>query len=203
MPTTKDLLNNSTVVVLLASQSVTTCEDTKGTEIVDLKGKGRKVHVIINAGTPVGAGDITVAVEESNDADFTVGTPGALDGDIDATQKYIDITAGTGLNWPSIDEFSFKIDDEIFICTKRVVDRLYVKRAQYDSTAASHTDTTALALYIATLQTLDTVDAAGIAEADIAPTKRYIRLSYTVTGTSIPAGIEGVIYLEREIPSGI
>lgn len=198
----KDLLNNSTVVALLASASITTGADTKGA-ITDLLGIGRKIHVIINAGTPVGAGDITVAIEESNIASMLVGTPGTLSGDIDATQKYIDINAAGGLQWPSIGEFSFKIDDEIFICTKRVVDRLYVKRAQYSSTAASHTDTTALALYIATLATLDTVDAAGIAEADLAPTKRYIRLSYTVTGTSIPVGIEGVIYLEREIPSGI
>ena len=199
---TKDLLNNSTVVALLASASITTCADTKG-GITDLLGIGRKIHVIINAGTPVAAGDITVAIEESNVATMVVGTPGAIDGAITADQTYIDLHAGEGVNWPSVDEFSFTIDTETFICTKRVVDRLYVKRAQYATTAAPHVNDSVLVLYIATLATLDTVDAAGIAEADLAPTKRYIRISYTVTGTSIPVGIEGVVYLEREIPSGI
>jgi len=199
----KDLLNNSTVVAFVPAISALTGAEVEGA-ITDLQGKGRKVLMIVNAGTPVGAETLNVVVRESNVATMVVGTPGAIDGAIDATQTIIDLHAGEGVNWPSIDEFSFTIDTETFICTKRVVDRLYVKRAQYGTTAAIHIDDSVLVLYIAVLHTFAEIDVATLTEADLAPNKRYIRVDYTAAvGTSIPVGIAGVIYLEREVPSGI
>ena len=53
------------------------------------------------------------------------------------------------------------------------------------------------------LHTFDQIDAESLVEADLAPNKRYIRVVATVTGGVFTAGITGVIYLEREIPSGI
>ena len=204
MPTTKDLLNNSTIVALLPSEALAVAADTKGA-ITDLQGKGRKVLVAINVGTPAAAENLVVTIEESNVATMVVGTPGAIDGAITATQKYLDLHAGEGVNWPAIDEFSFTIDTETFICTKRVVDRLYVKRAQYGTTAAVHANDSVLVLYIATLHTFAAIDAASLVEADLAPNKRYIRVSTTVVGAgaALPTGIIGIVYLEREIPSGI
>ena len=199
----KDLLNNSTVVAFVPSIDLATGAEVEGA-ITDLQGKGRKVLLALNIGTPAGGESLVVTVDESNVPTMVVGTPGAIDGAITATQRIIDLHAGEGLNWPAIDEFSFTIDTETFICTKRVVDRLYVRRAQYGTTAAIHTNDSVLVLYIATLHTFAAITAASLVEADLSPNKRYIRVNYTVTGgTLIPGGVTGVIYLEREIPSGI
>lgn len=201
----KDLLNNSTVVALVpAIDALSSVGAEVEGAIFDLKGMGRKVLAILNAGTPDGAETLNVVVRESNVPTFVVGTPGAIDGAITATQRTLDLHAGEGVNWPAVGEFSFTIGTEHFICTKRVVDRLYVKRGQYESTAAIHANDTVLVLYIAVLHTFAEIDAATLVEADLAPNKRYIRVDYTAAdGTSIPVGIVGVIYLEREIPSGI
>ena len=201
MPTTKDLLNNSTIVALIPTEELAIAVETGA--ITDLQGMGRKVLVVVNAGTPGAGGLLNIVVQESNVATMVVGTPGAIDGAIDATQKYIDLHAGEGVNWPSLDEFSFTIDTETFICTKRVVDRLYVKRAQYGTTAAIHVNDSVLVLYIATLHTFAEIDAASLVEADLAPNKRYIRIVATVTVGVFLTGITGIVYLEREIPSGV
>lgn len=126
MPTTKDLLNNSTVKALIPAEALGIAVETG--EIVDLLGIGRKVLVIINAGTPAAGGLADIVVHESDD--------------------------------------NFSADDDV-------------------------------------LYTFDQIDAAGIVEADLAPNKRYIRVVATVTVAVFTLGVDGVIYLEREIPSGI
>ena len=123
---TKDLLNNSTVKALIVADKLTAAVHTGST--VDLKGIGRKVLVVVNAGTPDSGGTLDVVVHESDD--------------------------------------NFASDDDV-------------------------------------LHTFTQIDAAALAEADIAPNKRYIRVVATVGTAAFPATVDGVIYLEREIPSGI
>ena len=123
---TKDLLNNSTVKSLIAAASLDTATHTGDT--VDLLGVGRKVLVVINAGTPGAGGTLNVVVHESDD--------------------------------------NFAANDDV-------------------------------------LHTFAEITAAGLAEADLAPNKRYIRVVATVGVAVFPAAVEGVVYLERKIPSGI
>lgn len=123
---TKDLLNNSTVEALIPSEALGVAVETGAT--IDLLGMGRKVLVIVNAGTPAAGGLVDIVVHESDD--------------------------------------NFVADDDV-------------------------------------LHTFDQLDAAALVEADLAPNKRYIRVVATVTVAAFTVGVTGVIYLEREIPSGI
>jgi len=122
----KDLLNNCTTKALVVADELSVAAHTGDT--VDLNGVGRKVLVIINAGTPAAGGTLDVVVHESND--------------------------------------NFAADDDV-------------------------------------LHTFSQITAASLVEADLAPNKRYIRVVATVGTDVFPASVEGVIYLEREIPSGL
>ena len=122
----KDLLNNSTVVAFIPSEALAVAVETGG--ITDLGGVGRKILMVVNAGTPAAGGLIDIVVHESND--------------------------------------NFAADDDV-------------------------------------LHTFAQLDAAALVEADLAPNKQYIRIVATVTEGVFTAGVTGVIYLEREIPSGI
>ena len=53
------------------------------------------------------------------------------------------------------------------------------------------------------LHTFDQIVGASLVEADLAPTKRYIRAVATVTVGVFDASVNGTIYLERKIPAGI
>jgi len=53
------------------------------------------------------------------------------------------------------------------------------------------------------LYTFDQISELGIVQADLAPNKRYIRAVATITVAAFTLGVEGIVYLEREIPSGI
>ena len=128
MPTTKDLLNNSTVVALIPAEALGVATETGA--ILDLGGIGRKMLIIVNAGTPAAGGLVNITVHESNAADFSGG------------------------------------DDDV-------------------------------------LHTFVEIDAAGVVEADLAPNKRYIRIEAAVTVDVFTIGVDAVVYLEREIPSGI
>lgn len=122
----KDLLNNCTTKALIVADELSAAAHTGDT--IDLKGIGRKVLVIINAGTPGTSGTLDVVVHESDD--------------------------------------NFSSDDDV-------------------------------------LHTFDQITAPALVEADLAPNKRYIRVVATVGTEVFPAAVEGIIYLEREIPSGL
>jgi hypothetical protein len=122
----KDLLNNSTVVAMIPSEKLEVGEETGAT--LDLAGVGRKVLVVVNAGTPAAGGTLDVVVHESDD--------------------------------------DFAADDDV-------------------------------------LYTFDEITAESLVEADLAPNKRYIRVVATVGVDVFTTAVEGIVYLEREIPSGI
>jgi len=53
------------------------------------------------------------------------------------------------------------------------------------------------------LHTFDQIKAASLVEVTLTPTKRYIKAVATVTVAVVPASVVGIVYLERNIPSGI
>ena len=67
----KDLLNNSTVKSLLASAERTTVVTGSS---VDLKGIGRKLLVILDAGAFADTGTLTMLIEECDTTGFSVAT---------------------------------------------------------------------------------------------------------------------------------
>lgn len=132
MPTTKDLLNNSTVKSLICCRSRASTAVTGGT-VIDLKGIGRKLLVIVDSCFTGSTTSLSVIIQESATDSFGVG--------------------GVTLH---------------------------------------------------TFTTLDMV--AGVAQlavADMAPNERYIRAVSTVGIFSLSFAVLGVIYLERERPSGL
>ena len=200
MPTTKDLLNNSTVVAFIPAEALAVDTETGG--ITDLQGKGRKILMAINAGTPAAGGLANIIVQESNAPTFAIAGTETLDAAVSLTDVYVDIQPGEGANLPLYD-FNILIDAEIMTVTERITDRLYVKRGQQGTTTAIHADDTAVTLQIDTLHTFAEIDAAGLVEADLAPNKRYVRVVAAVTVDVFTLGVTGIIYLEREVPSGI
>ena len=119
----KDLLDNSTVKSFLAPlrrTATTVCD------AVDLKGIGRKLFVILDAGNFADTGTLTVVIEESTDS-----------------------------------------------------------------------------VTFTTLHTFATLDAVGALVADLAPSKRYVRVNVTACADTIDFAVEGIIYLERKRPSGL
>lgn len=125
MPTTKDLLNNSTVKSLLPS--IERVAVVSGSS-VDLKGIGRKLLVILDAGFFADTSTLTVIIEECDSTGFDVAY---------------------------------------------------------------------------TLHTFATLDNVATVVADLAPNRRWVRARATAVGDSISFAVEGIIYLERERPSGL
>ena len=123
---TKDLLNNSTVRALVPAATLGIATHTGA--IVDLKGIGRKILVILNTGTPAAGGLINVVVRESND--------------------------------------NFVSDNTV-------------------------------------LHTFPQINAAALVEADLSPSKPFVRVVATVSVATVPTAIIGVVYLEREVPSNL
>ena len=199
----KDLLNNSTVVALLPAESLAV--DTHTEAITDLQGKGRKVLVVVNAGTPGVGGELDIIVQESNMATMTdpVGDEVLDATGIDATQKTLTLHATDGIGYPLYDFDLILSAGEIVTVTERVGDLCYIKRAQRGTTATVHAGGATARLSVPTLHTFAQIVAAGLVEADLAPNRRYVRVVAAVGVDVFPTGIEGIIYLEREIPSGI
>ena len=54
-----------------------------------------------------------------------------------------------------------------------------------------------------TLKTFSQIDSTGVVVGDVAPNKRYIQASYTVGTDTVNCAVIGIIYLEREAPSGL
>jgi len=197
----KDLLNNSTVVALIPTEELAIAVETGA--ITDLQGQGRKVLVVINAGVPGAGGLLNVVVQESNVPTFAIAGTETLDAAMTATSETLVLQTGEGnLSFPLYD-FDLLIEAEIVTCTERVGDTFYIKRGQQGTTAVAHADDTAVTLQINTLHTFAEIDAASLVEADLAPNKRYIRIVATVTVGVFLTGITGIVYLEREIPSGV
>lgn len=71
-----------------------------------------------------------------------------LASDITSTAASLDVASGDGALFPDEYPFHVTIDNEISSCTKRVIDTLYVTRAQQGTTAASHSEGAAVELRI-------------------------------------------------------
>ena len=196
----KDLLNNSTVVAFIPSEALAVAVETGA--VTDLKGMGRKILMTINAGTPATGGLADIIVQEDNDPNMAIAGTETIDGAITATQRTLSLHSGEGANCPQYD-FDLLIDSEIVTVTERVGDLCYIKRGQYGTTAASHANDAAVTYSIRTLHTFAQISAASLVEADLAPKRRYVRVVATVTVEVFTLGVTGIIYLEREIPSGI
>lgn len=196
----KDLLNNSTIVAMIPSEALAVAVETGA--VTDLLGVGRKVLVVVNAGVPATGGLANIIIQESNDPNFAIAGTETLDAAMTIDQKTLVIQTGEGVNLPLYD-FDLLIESEIVTVTKRVGDTCYIRRAQYGTTAATHADDTAVTLSIRTLHTFAELSAATLVEADLTPKRRYIRAVATVTVEVFTLGIDGIVYLEREIPSGV
>lgn len=122
----KDLLNNSTVKTLLAA--LRRAPATTTGSAVDLKGIGRKLLVILDAGNFGASATLKVTIQEDNTDGFTTPTD---------------------------------------------------------------------------LYTFATLDAVATVVADMAPNERYIRAVAVGATETIDFSVEGIIYLERERPSGL
>ena len=200
----KDLLNNSTLVAFIPAEQLAEAAETG--LITDLKGMGRKILMIINAGIFTATAELDVVVQESNVPTFAIAGTETLDAAMTATQRTLVLQTGEGdASFPQYD-FNLLIESEIVTVTERIGDTFYIKRGQQGTTAATHADDTAVTLQIDTLHTFAQITAAAVVEADLAPNKRYVRVVATVGGAgadTVDVGIVGVIYLERAIPSGI
>jgi len=199
----KDLLNNSTVIAFIPSEALAVGTETGA--ITDLLGKGRKVLMAINAGTPAAGGLANIIVQESNMATMTdpVGDEVLDATGIDATQKYLNLHATDGVGYPIYDFDLILSGGEIVTVTERIGDHCLIRRAQRGTTATAHAGGATARLSVPTLHTFAEIDAASLVEADLAPNRRYIRVVAVVTVDVFPLGVTGVVYLEREIPSGI
>lgn len=125
MPTTKDLLYNSTVKSLLTSVRRTV--GTTAGSVVDLKGIGRKLLVIVDAGGFGASATLGVIIQECS--------------------------TSTGV--------------------------------------------------FTTLHPVITLDAVATRVADMAPSQQFVRAYASISSTTIDFAVEGIIYLERERPSGL
>ncbi len=163
MPTTKDLLNNSTIIAMIPSEALGIAVETGA--VTDLQGVGRKVLVVINAGTPAGGGLANIVVQESNDPNFAIAGTETLDAAVTLVDVSILIQPGEGVNLPLYD-FNVLCEAEIMTVTHRIVDRLYVKRGQQGTTIATHADDTALTLQIDTLHTFAEIDGTSLVAKD-------------------------------------
>ena len=199
----KDLLNNSTVVAFIPSEALAVAVESGA--ITDLQGMGRKILMVVNAGTPAASGTADIVVWESNMATFTdPAGDEVLDATgIDAVQKTLTLHATDGVGYPLYDFDLILTAGEIVTVTERVGDLCYIKRAQRGTTATVHAGGATARLSPRPLHTFAQLDAAALVEADLAPGSRYIRVIATVEIEVFTLGVTGVIYLEREIPSGI
>ena len=203
MPTTKDLLNNSTIIAFIPAEALAVADETSG--ITDLEGRGRKILMLINAGTPAAGGLANIIVQESNMATMTdpVGDEVLDATGIDATQTYLDLHATDGVGYPLSDFDLILTAGEIVTVTERVGDHCLIRRAQRGTTATVHAGGATARLSVPTLHTFAEIDAAGLVEADLAPNRRYVRVVAAITVEVFTLGVLGVVYLEREVPAGI
>jgi len=199
----KDLLNNSTLVAFIPSEELAV--DVESGAITDLKGMGRKILMAINAGTPAAGGLANIVVWESNMATFTdpVGDEVLDATGINATQRTMTLHATDGVGYPLYDFDMILTSGEIVTVTERVGDLCYIRRAQRATTATVHAGGATARLSPRILHTFAEISAASLVEADLAPGRRYVRVLATVTVDTFTLGVTGIIYLEREIPSGI
>ncbi len=199
----KDLLNNSTVVAFIPSEALAVATETGA--ITNLQGKGRKILMTINAGTPAAGGLANIIVQESNMATLTdpVGDEVLDATGIDVTQRVMTLAATDGVGYPLYDFDMILTAGEIVTVTERVGDVCQIKRAQRGTTATAHAGGATARLSVRTLHTFDEIDAASLVEADLAPGRQYVRVVAVVTVDVFTLGVTGIIYLEREIPSGI
>jgi len=199
----KDLLNNSTLVAFIPSEALAIAVETGA--ITDLEGVGRKILMAINAGVPAAGGLANIIVQESNMATMTdpVGDEVLDAAGISATDRVMTLHATDGVGYPLADFDMILTAGEIVTVTERVGDVCYIKRAQRGTTATAHAGGATARLSVRTLHTFAEISAASLVEADLAPGRRYVRVRATVTVGVFTLGVTGIIYLEREIPSGI
>ena len=199
----KDLLNNTTVVAFIPSEELGVAVETGG--ITDLLGIGRKIHFVVNAGTPAAGALANIIVQNSNMATMTdpVGDEVLDATGIDISQKTMTLHATDGVGYPLHDFYMILSADEIVTVTSRVGDVCQIRRAQRGTTATAHAGGATARLSVPTLHTFAEISAIGLTEADLAPDKRYVRVVATVTVDTFTLGVTGHIYLERKIPSGI
>ena len=199
----KDLLNNSTLVAFIPSEALAVAVETGA--ITNLRGVGRKILMAINAGTPAAGGLANIIVQESNMATLTdpVGDEVLDATGIDATQKVMTLNATDGVGYPLYDFDMILAGSEIVTVTKRVGVVFYIRRAQRGTTAIIHAGGATARLSVRTLHTFAEISAASLVEADLTPKRQYVRVVATVTVDVFTLGITGIVYLEREIPSGV
>jgi len=199
----KDLLNNSTSVAFIPSEELGV--DVESGAITDLLGVGRKILMSINAGTPAAGGLADIVVYESNMATFTdpVGDEVLDATGIDISQKTMTLHATDGVGYPLYDFDMILTSGEIVTVTERVGDLCYIRRAQRGTTATVHAGGATARLSPRVLHTFAQITAASLVEADLAAGSRYVRVVATVTVDVFTLGVTGIVYLEREIPSGI
>ena len=199
----KDLLNNTTVVAFIPTEDLAIGVETGA--ITDLLGIGRKIHFVINAGTPGAGGLANIIIQNSNMATMTdpVGDEVLDATGIDISQKVMTLHATDGVGYPLHDFDMILTSGEIVTVTSRVGDVCQIRRAQRGTTATVHAGGATARLSVPTLHTFAEISALGLTEADLAPDRRYVRVVATITVDAFPLGVTGHIYLERKIPSGI
>jgi len=199
----KDLLNNSTLVAFIPAEELAVAVESGA--ITDLDGMGRKILMSVNAGVPAAGGTANLVVWESNMATFTdpVGDEVLDAAGIDISQKTMTLHATDGVGYPLYDFDMILTAGEIVTVTERVGDLCYIRRAQRGTTATVHAGGATSRLSPRTLHTFAEITATSLVEADLAPNSRYVRVLATVAVDVFTLGVTGIIYLEREIPSGI
>ena len=199
----KDLLNNSTQVAFIPTEEL--AADVESGAITDLLGIGRKILMTINAGTPAAGALNNVVVYESNMATFTdpVGDEVLDATGIDISQTTMTLHATDGVGYPLYDFDMILTSGEIVTVKERVGDLCYIKRAQRGTTATVHAGGATARLSQRVLHTFAEISAASLVEADLAAGSRYVGVVCTVTVDTFLTSVTGLIYLERDIPSGI